>query len=54
MILPMTEIKMLNLLIKKGDCYYFGQALLVSVKNAKVLGVEIPDAPKRSKAWDFV
>ncbi|EFE6523831.1 hypothetical protein CEF37_004245 [Escherichia coli] len=38
---------------KKGSCYYFGQALLVSEKNAKILGVEIPDAPK-SKAWDFV
>ncbi|HDJ9755122.1 TPA: hypothetical protein PRS18_004356 [Escherichia coli] len=38
---------------KKGNCYYFGQALLVSVKNAKMFGMEIPDAPK-SKAWDFI
>ncbi|HCD3589361.1 TPA: hypothetical protein NBN86_003786 [Klebsiella pneumoniae] len=44
------SVKFIN---KKGDCYYFGQALLVSVKNAKILGVEIPDAPK-SKAWDFI
>ncbi|EJY7193773.1 hypothetical protein OGI85_004412 [Salmonella enterica] len=44
------NVKFIN---KKGGCYYFGQALLVSVKNAKVLGVEIPDAPK-SKAWDFI
>ncbi|ELD8955936.1 hypothetical protein RLP73_003980 [Escherichia coli] len=44
------NVKFLN---KKGDCYYFGQALLVSVQNAKIFGVEIPDAPK-SKAWDFI
>ncbi|EKA2676183.1 hypothetical protein OKW79_004486 [Salmonella enterica] len=44
------NVKFIN---KKGDCYYFGQALLVSVQNAKILGMEIPDAPK-SKAWDFI
>ncbi|EDO5210595.1 hypothetical protein DC490_003558 [Escherichia coli] len=44
------NVKFIN---KKGGCYYFGQALLVSVQNAKIFGVEIPDAPK-SKAWDFI
>lgn len=44
------NVKFIN---KKGDCNYFGQALLVSEQIAKILGVEIPDAPK-SKAWDFI
>lgn len=44
------NVKFIN---KKGDCYYFGQALLISVQNAKIFGVDIPDAPK-SKAWDFI
>ncbi|HAW1374513.1 TPA: hypothetical protein JLM45_004529 [Escherichia coli] len=44
------NVKFIN---KKGDCYYFGHALLVSVRNAKIFGMEIPDAPK-SKAWDFI
>ncbi|EPB0661515.1 hypothetical protein ACQ92W_004228 [Escherichia coli] len=44
------NVKFIN---KKGNCYYFGQALLVSVQNAKIFGVEISDAPK-SKAWDFI
>lgn len=44
------NVKFIN---KKGNCYYFGQALLISVQNAKIFGVDIPDAPK-SKAWDFI
>ncbi|HAZ5675254.1 TPA: hypothetical protein J8D84_003404 [Escherichia coli] len=44
------NVKFIN---KTGGCYYFGQALLISVQNAKILGVEIPGAPK-SKAWDFI
>ncbi|EKE5679271.1 hypothetical protein OV002_005094, partial [Escherichia coli] len=44
------NVKFIN---KKGNCYYFGQALLVSTQNAKIFGVEIPDAPK-SKAWNFI
>ncbi|HBT1792667.1 TPA: hypothetical protein L9I89_004458 [Klebsiella pneumoniae] len=44
------NVKFIN---KKGNCYYFGQALLISVQNAKVFGVDIPGAPK-SKAWDFI
>ncbi|EEJ4206650.1 hypothetical protein CSE83_004483 [Salmonella enterica subsp. enterica serovar Javiana] len=44
------NVKFIN---KKGNCYYFGQALLISVQNAKIFGVDIPSAPK-SKAWDFI
>ncbi|HFW0630169.1 TPA: hypothetical protein ACIAUR_004482, partial [Salmonella enterica subsp. enterica serovar Saintpaul] len=44
------NVKFIN---KKGNCYYFGQALLVSVQNEKIFGVDIPGAPK-SKAWDFI
>ncbi|EAR6118060.1 hypothetical protein ET015_19905 [Salmonella enterica] len=44
------NVKFIN---KKGNCYYFGQALLISVQNTKIFGVDIPGAPK-SKAWDFI
>lgn len=37
---------------KKGECYYLGKATVVSVENANVFGVEIPDVPE-SKLWDL-
>ncbi|ECJ5779176.1 hypothetical protein FM788_16130 [Salmonella enterica] len=37
---------------KKGECYYFGKAKIVSVENFKIFGMEIPDAPK-TKRWDL-